>query len=141
MFQFQRTETRTASIFRDENNVVHVVVCKGITMDYYDALDHYLVVKNLSGGRPVLKLIDTRAGWGMQRKARKFLARKDRNTGTLARAIVQNSWLKKLLLNFVYRICRPGVPTKLFTDPAEAYCWLMKIRASGHAGGPDVSQN
>ena len=97
-------------------------------MDYYDALDHYLVIKNLSGNEPVLKLIDSRADWSIQAKARRFLAGKEVKEKTIARAVVQYSTIKSVLLNFFNEMNKPEVPTKIFTDYDEAYAWLMKMK-------------
>jgi len=123
-----KTQTNTASIYKDKNGVIHVVLFEGAKMDYYDALDHYLVIKNLSGNEPVLKLIDSRADWSIQAKARRFLAGKEVKEKTIARAVVQYSTIKSVLLNFFNEMNKPEVPTKIFTDYDEAYAWLMKMK-------------
>jgi len=120
-----KTETKTASIFKDKNGVVHVVLHEGARMDYYDALDHYLVIKNLSGCKPVLKLIDSRADWSIHSEARNFLTGKEVKEKTIARAIVQNSSVKCVLINFFNELNKPEVPTRVFTDYDRAYEWLM----------------
>lgn len=97
-------------------------------MDYYDALDHYLVIKNMSDNCPVLKLIDSRASSSIQRKARKFLAGKEIREKTIARAVIQNSVVKSALLNFFNDMNRSEVPTRVFTDYDEAYAWLLSMR-------------
>ena len=125
-----KTETNTASIYKDDNGVVHVVLYEGAKMDYYDALDHYLVIKNLSGNEPVLKLIDSRVSWSIHSKARKYLAGKEVKEKTIARAVVQNSSLKKMLINFFNDMNKPEVPTKMFTDYDEAYAWLMSMKSN-----------
>lgn len=122
-----KTETTTATIYKDHNGVVHVVIRAGARMDYYDALDHYLVIKNLSGNAPVLKLIDSRKGWSIHAKARKFLAGKEVKEKTIARAILMSSTIKTALINFFTELHKPEVPTKVFTDYEEAYNWLLEI--------------
>ncbi len=101
---------------------------EGAKMDYYDALDHYLVIKNLSGSEPVLKLIDSRANWSIQPKARRFLAGKEVKEKTIARAVIQNSSLKTVLINFFNEMNKPEVPTRVFTDYDKAYEWLMEMK-------------
>jgi hypothetical protein len=122
----KRTETNTATIYKDDKGVIHVILHAGVKMDYYDALDHYLVIKNLSGNAPVLKLIDSRNSWSIQPKARKFLAGKEVKEKTIARAILMNSSIKSVLINFFNELNKPEVPTKVFTDYEEAYAWLME---------------
>ncbi len=124
----KKTETKTASIFKDKNEVIHVSIHEGSKMDYYDALDHYLVIKNLSGPEPVLKLIDSRANWSIQPKARKFLAGKEVKAKPIARAVLVNSSFKSLLLNFFSELNKPEVPTRVFTDYDKAYDWLMGMK-------------
>lgn len=124
----QKIETSTATIYKDTNEVIHVILHVGIKMDYYDALDQYLVIKSLSGSKPVLKLIDSRVNWSVLPKARKFLAGKEVKEKTLARAIVLNSALKSVLLNFFNELNKPEVPTKVFTDYDQAYAWLISVK-------------
>ena len=123
-----KTETNTASIYKDKNGVIHVILRAGIKMDYYDALDHYLVIKNLSGSEPVLKLVDSRVNWSIQPKARRFLAGKEVKEKTIARAVLQNSSFKSALINFFNELNKPEVPTRVFTNYDEAYAWLMEMR-------------
>jgi hypothetical protein len=125
----QKIETSTATIYKDSNEVIHVIIRVGVKMDYYDALDQYLVIKNLSSSKPVLKLIDSRANWSILPKARLFLAGKEVKEKTLARAVIQNSTLKRVLLNFFNELNRPEVPTKVFTDYDEAYAWLISQKS------------
>lgn len=123
----KRTETNTATIFKDHKGVIHVILRPGAKMDYYDALDHYLVIKNLGGDGPVLKLIDSRNSWSIQAKARKFLAGKEVKEKTKARAILMNSSIKSVLINFFNELNKPEVPTKVFTEYEAAYAWLMEM--------------
>lgn len=126
--EVKKTETNTATIFIDENEIIHVVLYDGIVMDYYDAMDHYLVIKNLSDNKPVLKLIDSRCNWTVQRKAQKFLSGKEVKEKTIARAIVLNSSIKTVLLNFFNELNKPEVPTRNFTDYDKAYQWLIEMK-------------
>jgi hypothetical protein len=127
--ELKKLKTNTATFYKDENDIIHVVLHEGVSLDYYDALDHYLVIKNLSGNAPVLKLIDGRCGWSIQSKARKFLAGKEVKEKTIARAIVQGSSIKKVLVNFFTELNKPEVPTRMFTDYDEAYAWLLEMKA------------
>jgi len=130
----KKTETKIASIFKDNKGVIHVIIYEGAKIDYYDALDHYLVIKNLSGTDPVLKLIDSRANWSIQSKARKFLAGKEIKEKTAARAVLVKSSFKSVLLNFFSGLYRPGVPTRVFTDYNKAYEWLMQMKERKSSG-------
>jgi hypothetical protein len=104
-----------------------MIMLDGIQLDYEDALDNALVIKRLTGGKQVLKLIDARNGFSMDKKARDFIKGVDLKQ-TLARAVVVNSDLNKLVANFFTRLSKPKVPTRLFTDIDSAYEWLLQFR-------------
>ena len=55
--------TRTAKIFLDDTGILWITVFECVTIDLEDAVDNFLVVKQLSGGQPRLKLWDTRVNW------------------------------------------------------------------------------
>lgn len=127
---YKKTETNTCVIYKDDRNVVHVVIKDGVVIDYYDALDQYLVIKNLSDSKPVLKLIDGRSKWLVLKTARQFFAGKEIKEKTIARAILVNSTIRKVLLNFFNELNKPEVPTRIFTDYNEAYAWLLQQKTT-----------
>ena len=122
-----KTTTRTATIFMDENNVLQMVMLEGVRLDYEDALDNGLVIKNLTAGKPTLKLIDGRLNFSMDKKAREFIRSMDTKQ-TIARAVVKSSRFGAIIINFFTRISKPAVPTRIFTNYEEAYNWLMGFK-------------
>lgn len=124
---YKKTETNTCVIYKDERNIIHVLIKDGAVIDYYDALDQYLVIKNLSDNKPVLKLIDGRCKWLVEKKGRQFFAGKEVKEKTIARAILVNSTIRKVLLNFFNDLNKPEVPAKVFNDYDEAYRWLLEM--------------
>lgn len=120
--------TRTANIFKDENDIVHIIILDGIKMDYEDALDNFLVIRNLSESKKILKLIDARSNWTIKKKARDFIARKDVEKKTLARAVIRGSFLNKILLNFFILLSKPKAPTKIFDNYTDGYNWLLSLK-------------
>jgi hypothetical protein len=85
-----KTKTRTAIIYLDDNSVLHIDMLDGVDLDYEDALDNALVIKNVTGGQRVLKLIDARADFSINKKAQEFINTADIKQ-TLARAVVRSS--------------------------------------------------
>jgi hypothetical protein len=124
----KRTKTRTATIYVDENDIMHIIMHEGVRLDYEDALDNSLVMKNLSGNKPMLKLVDSRNSWKIDRKAREFVGSKEVRENTIARAVVKNSFISIILAGFFSKLNAPKVPTKVFTDYDEAYEWLLSMR-------------
>jgi len=123
--QLKKIVTRTAEIFSDENDIIHIIILEGVRMDYYDALDNSLVIRSLSQNKKTLKLIDARCNWSIDKKAKQFIAKKEIAEKTIARAILVNTSVKKILSNFYLGLNKPEVPVKTFTDYKVAYSWLL----------------
>ena len=124
----REVKARTAKIFIDDNEVLHFVMTEGIHLDYHDALDNALVIKDLTNGKPVLKLVDARLFWTIEKKAEKYIRSNEVKEKTIARAVVQSSILSTILSNFFLKLNKAKVPTKIFTDYTEAYNWLLSIK-------------
>ncbi len=125
----KKTKTRTAIIFKDEIEIIHIKILDGVIVDYEDTLDNLLVVKGLAKGKKALKLIDIRSSFRTEKKARDLINSVDKRQ-TIARAFYTNSSISKVMLNFIQQLNKPQLPTKVFTSYEEAYNWLliMKIR-------------
>ena len=121
-------ETRTASIHIDENNIIHIVIKKDICIDYEDAIDNVLVIKNLTKNNPCLKLIDMRNNCSVEKKASDFVNTQEIKQKTIGRAIIKGFAFNKLLINFLIKLNKPETPTRMFTDYDEAYKWLLSLK-------------
>lgn len=118
------TTTRTATIFLDKNDILHIKMHDNVRIDHDDTVDNLLVVKSYTKGRKVLKLIDARAKCSVDRKAKELINRIDEKQ-TIARAVIKSSFITKVLLTFFTELNKPEIPTKIFTDKDEAYNWLL----------------
>ena len=121
-------KTRTAKIFLDENEILNFVMEEGVHLDYEDAIDNALVIRNLTNGEPTLKLVDSRGDWTIDKKAQTFLRSNEVKEKTIARAIIKNSIVNSALINFFTKLSKPKVPTKIFTNYEEAYRWLLEMK-------------
>lgn len=108
----------------DENTVLHIEMLEGARVDYEDAVDNLLVVKSYTKGKMVLKLIDARAGFRIDKRARELINSVDAKQ-TIARAVVKGSFIARVLLSFFAGLNKPKTPTKIFSDYDEAYKWLL----------------
>lgn len=100
---------------------------EGITLDYEDALDNSLVMKNLTGGKKTLKLIDARADFSITNKAQAYIDETDLKQ-TIARAVVKGGSFSGMLINFFSSLSKPKVPTRIFQSYDEAYQWLLTFK-------------
>src|SRR4051812_5087187 len=113
-------KTRTGEFFVDENNILHVVMFADVTVDYEDAVDNFLVMKNLTNNQPCIKLVDLVNNPTFERKARTFIRNKEVQNLTIARAVLTGNNVKKISVNFFLNFTSGKVRAKFFTDYNEA---------------------
>lgn len=123
----QKVKTRTAEIYLDKDSILHIIMLENVIIDFEDALDNFLVVKNLVKEKNCVKLIDMRCKCRFEAKAKQFLDTKDVQGKTLARAILINSSAKKVTLNYFLKFNTQKVITKFFTEYNEAIIWLKSF--------------
>lgn len=121
------TETRIATIFKDENGIIIITMKNCGKVDEYDVIDVNLVLRRKTNKNPSLKLLDTRAIWSMDKKAKERAMQEDIINPTKARAIVVSSVLKSAMFTFLRRFSKKGYPQQFFTDKQEAYSWLKSL--------------
>jgi hypothetical protein len=122
------TETRIATIFKDANGILIITMKDCDTVDEYDVIDINLVIRIKTEKKPVLKLLDTRAKWRMDKKAKDRSRVEDRSNYTKARAIVVSNGIKASLYKFLQEFNKKTYPQKFFTDKEEAYNWLLTLK-------------
>ena len=125
----KKTITRTGEFYVDKHDILHAIMLPGVTVDYEDALDNFLVVKNLTNSKPTLRLLDLSNNPKFVSKAKKFLDNKEVNNMALARAIITGNSVKKISFNFFIKLNAHKVPTKFFTEYDSAIDWLMTFKA------------
>jgi len=118
-------ETRIASIYRDEHDIIVITMKDCGKVDEFDILDVNLVIRDLSKNKAAYKLVDARASWRMDAKAKERAKLENTVTKTSARAIVTSSMVKSTLLKFLQGFSKFDYPQKTFSDFYEAYDWLL----------------
>lgn len=120
--------TRTARISLEEEGYIKIKMLPGNVVDAEDALDNMLVIKNLSGSKKMPKLIDARGNWSMTPEAKKVSSKNFRPETTLARAYIIDSFLTKVMLNFLRSFSEKEVPEEFFNSEEEAVTWLLTYK-------------
>ena len=69
-------------------------------------------------------LIDLRAGKSQDRDARQYYSSPEVTQETRAAALLVASRLSMVLARFFITLAKPSIPTRMFTDEAEALAWL-----------------
>jgi hypothetical protein len=124
----EKTTTRTAEFWVDEQDIFWVKMLPATNIDEEDMTDNLLVTRNLTGNKPFLKVLDSRAKWKMSPEAEAIYKREDSPERTTARAVITDSMFDRLLQSFFVRLFKPTVPLKFFTDEVEAIKWLLTFK-------------
>ena len=124
----KKTTTRTGEFSLDENGILIVKVLDGSFIDLDDAIDNSLVVRQITGNKPRLKLWDLRVNWKITKEAREYLLKEDVPGRTIARAVIVKSLANKLISNFLLKFNKSRTPLKIFLDEKEALEWLRSCK-------------
>ncbi len=82
----------------------------------------------LCGGTAFPVLSDIRKIKHVDKEARAYLAKSESTVLIRAGAFLVNNQLQKILGNFFILIDKPEIPTRLFTNEADALAWLQQFK-------------
>jgi hypothetical protein len=121
--------TRTAKIAQTDSGLVIVRVNDGAHQTLADARDNLACAISETHGRRSPLLIDVRRAGPLDADARHH------NSGqtlvehfTALSLVIDASPFGRMMGNVYLRIAKPGIPTRLFADEAEAVRWLSEYR-------------
>jgi hypothetical protein len=126
-----RTETRIASVYRDENGVIVIDMKDCGLIDEYDVMDLNLVIRQKCANRPSLKLVVATGDWDMTKKAKEIAEKEDNLSQTKARAVVVSNNIKASILNFLKTFSDKSYPQQFFNNRESAYEWLLGYKEKG----------
>lgn len=132
MLTLNRTDTRIATVLKDENGVIITTMKTCGMVNEFDMMDLNMVIRQLAGDQPPLKLMDARASFDLSKKARELAEKEEELSGTKARAIVVSNSIKAGVLNFLKEFNNRDYPNQFFNDKDEAYRWLLTFKADKH---------
>jgi len=127
-YYMERVKTRTAEFWKDEHGIFWIKLLPVVEIDAEDILDNLLVTRNLTGGEPHLKILDSRTKWKMTPEAETIFKKADTPDKTMARAVLTHSVTDKLIKGFLLALYKPSVPLKFFTSENEAIEWLLTFK-------------
>ena len=82
------TELEFATVFKDKNGIIVITMKDYRKLDQYDVLNINIAIRHKTEGKPALKLLDARAKWSMDKKAKERAKLEQAASVTKARAIV-----------------------------------------------------
>lgn len=124
----EKIKTRTAELWKDENDIFWVRLLPNVEIDLEDITDNLLVTRNITGNKPCLKILDSRSNWKMTPDANVYFKKEDEPEKTIARAVLTSSHIDKLIKRFLLALYKPEVPLKFFTSEADAVKWLLNFK-------------
>jgi hypothetical protein len=122
-------ETKTALIELEPAGVLVVRINDGAVQRIPDAEQNLGAALIERGGKRRPLLIDIRKAVPLEAEVRHYYSGQVLVSGFTALALlVDASPLGRMMGNVYFRVARPGIPTRLFTDGAEARHWLASHR-------------
>lgn len=123
-------ETRTARIWQRPDRIVHVQVRAAVRQSLDDAHANFEASLRVGGGTRLPILIDLRAADSLSPEARHYLTGQRLIDAFCALALlVEASPFGRMMGNIYFRVARPGIPVKLFSDEGGALAWLAEHAA------------
>jgi len=119
------TELEFATVFRDKNDIIIITMKDYRKLDQYDVININLAIRHKTDNKPALKLLDARAAWSMDKKAKERAKLEHSASVTKARAIVVSNLIQATLFRFLQGFDKQGYPQQIFTNWDEAYEWLL----------------
>ncbi|MGH7620641.1 MAG: hypothetical protein ACREPM_25800 [Gemmatimonadaceae bacterium] len=118
-------ETPTALVDLGPDGVVTVRIRDGVHQTLADAAQNLSAALDERAGRRCPILVDIREAQPLEAEVRHYYSGQVLVDGFSALGLlVDASPLGTMLGNVYLRVARPGIPTKLFTQAADAHEWL-----------------
>jgi len=121
------TELEFATVFKDKNGIIVITMKDYRKLDQYDVLNINIAIRHKTEGKPALKLLDARAKWSMDKKAKERAKLEQAASVTKARAIVVSNAITATFMKFLQSFSKHEYPQQIFTDYDEAYLWLKNF--------------
>lgn len=115
------TELEFATVFKDKNGIIIITMKDYRKLDQYDVININLAIRHKTEGKPALKLLNARAKWSMDKKAKERAKLEQTASVTKARAIVVSNAITATLMKFLQSFSKHEYPQQIFTDYDEAY--------------------
>lgn len=121
------TDLGFATVFMDKNGILIITIKDQQKLDEIDVININLTLRYMANGQPALKLLDARAKWSMNKKARERAKLEHKASQTIARAIVVSGAVNAALMGFLASFGKHHYPQRIFSDYDEAYEWLKSF--------------
>ena len=119
---------RTGTIYADPYGIIHVCFEPGAEATLADAQESVRAALPLLAGARRPLLVDMRQLKSLDREARNYYGSPESMDNTTAVALLVGSRVSTVIANFFLAVTKSTVPSRLFTDEAQAIEWLKGFR-------------
>ena len=120
-------ETKTARVTLGDDGVITVCIQPAAKQTIDNAKENLTAALATRDGQRRPLLIDIRGGQPLDAEVRHYYSGQVLVDGfTALGLLVDASPLGRMMGNVYFRVARPGIPTRLFTDADEANRWLRE---------------
>ena len=116
--------SKVAKVWLGEDGIVRVIHVPGAEVTLQDAQETMAAYLKLNNGKKLPLFVDTKTMKSISREARHFYAGDEAAACASAVALIVGTPVSKVLANFYLGLSNPRLPSRLFTDEAEALAWL-----------------
>lgn len=121
-------ETNTALVRLGSDGVISVRIRSDAQQSLTDAKENLGAALEARDGQRRPLLIDIRDAQPLDAEVRHFYSGQVLDGFTALAMLVDASPFGRMMGNVYLRVARPGIPTRLFTQPEPALAWLIAYR-------------
>ena len=121
-------ETNTALVRLGSDGVISVHIRSGAQQSLTDAKENLGAALEARDGQRRPLLVDIRDALPLDAEVRHYYSGQVLDGFTALAMLIDASPFGRMMGNVYLRVARPGIPTRLFTEPEPARAWLIAYR-------------
>ena len=121
-------ETNTALVRLGSDGVISVRIRTGAQQSVTDAKENLDAALEARDGQRRPLLVDIRDALPLDAEVRHYYSGQVLDGFTALAMLIDASPFGRMMGNVYLRVARPGIPTRLFTQPEPARAWLIAYR-------------
>jgi len=121
----REVKTSTTRMRLLKNGIIHYTYLPKAQIDVAQHMENYHALVDLAAGKNYPLLIDASELINVTAEARAKVRELESVTPTMAKAFVTKSLGHKLLISFFFKVNKPTIPNRIFSNYEEAVEWLL----------------
>lgn len=121
-------KTSTTRMRLLKNGIIHYTYLPKAQIDVAEHMENYHALVELARDKSYPLIIDASELINVTAEARAKVRELEPVTPTLAKAFVTKSLGHKLLISFFFKVNKPTIPNRIFSNYEEAVEWLLQTQ-------------